>query len=303
MRRLIALIVLFVFGSVAYADYEMSDSEKERYLKWAGKSSGADFALAVAPNGCYDVASGGTASGGMYAVRKKALAQCEKKCKSSTCRIMDVNGTSAFIKQRGSSSSSSTASTVETLQIWGGTYIGEVVNGRPNGQGTWTHPDGDKVDGDKYVGEFKDGKFHGQGTYIWANGEKYAGEWKDDQRYGQGTYTYANGDKYVGEHKDDKFHGQGTATYANGDKYVGEYKDGERHGQGTATNADGAKYVGEYKDDKRWEGILYLVSGEVARTYSNGKACKGCTPTARQLAIVRAINSGQIATTPTPSNY
>ena len=117
MRRLIALIVLFVFGSVAYADYEMSDSEKERYLKWAGKSSGADFALAVAPNGCYDVASGGTASGGMYAVRKKALAQCKKKCKTSACRVMDVNGTSAFIKQRGSSSSSSTASSSKNL-IW-----------------------------------------------------------------------------------------------------------------------------------------------------------------------------------------
>ena len=109
MKRLFALSALLVFGSVAYADYEMSDSEKERYLKWAGKSSGADFALAVAPNGCYDVASGGTASGGMYAVRKKALAQCKKKCKTSACRVMDVNGTSAFIKQRGSSSSSSTA--------------------------------------------------------------------------------------------------------------------------------------------------------------------------------------------------
>ena len=31
----------------------------------------------------------------------------------------------------------------ETLQIHGGTYIGEVVDGRARGQGTWTHPDGD----------------------------------------------------------------------------------------------------------------------------------------------------------------
>jgi len=111
MKRLFALSVLLVFGSVAYADYEMSNSEKERYLSWGRQITwGGDFALAVAPNGCYDVASGGTASGGMYAVRKKALAQCKKKCKTSACRVMDVNGTSAFIKQRGSSSSSSTAS-------------------------------------------------------------------------------------------------------------------------------------------------------------------------------------------------
>ena len=72
---------------------------------------------------------------------------------------------------------------------------------------------------------------------------------------------------------------------------------------GTYTWADGRKYVGEYKNGKPREGIMYLASGEIAGTYSNGKACKGCTPTARQLAIVRAINSGQIATTPTPSNY
>ncbi len=118
-----------------------------------------------------------------------------------------------------------------------------------------------------------------------------------------GTYTSPTGHKYVGEWKDDKRHGQGTLTSPNGDKYVGEWKDGKRNGQGTFTWANGNKYVGEWEDGKRWEGILYLVSGEVARTYSNGKACKGCTPTARQLAIVRAINSGQIATTPTPSNY
>ena len=34
MKRLIALIVLLVFGSVAYADYEMSDSQKQGYVDW-----------------------------------------------------------------------------------------------------------------------------------------------------------------------------------------------------------------------------------------------------------------------------
>ena len=69
MKRLIALIVLLVFGSVAYADYEMSDSEKERYLRWAKQlRSGRDFALAVAPNGCYDLAYWGP--GFMHQVRR-----------------------------------------------------------------------------------------------------------------------------------------------------------------------------------------------------------------------------------------
>ncbi len=122
MRRLIALIVLFVFGSVAYADYEMSDSEKERYLKWAGKSSGADFALAVSPNGCYGMA---VLCNGCFQIswqstlkilKRDALRSCKWKCKSSACKIMDVNGYSPYIKQRGSSSSSPTVSTPTPAQ-------------------------------------------------------------------------------------------------------------------------------------------------------------------------------------------
>ncbi len=78
MRRLFALSFLFVFGSVAYADYEVSDSEKERYLRWAKQlKSGRDFALAVAPNGCYDLASWNV-GGGMYQAKREALARCEK---------------------------------------------------------------------------------------------------------------------------------------------------------------------------------------------------------------------------------
>jgi S1-C subfamily serine protease len=107
-----------------------------------------------------------------------------------------------------------------------------------------------------------------------------------------GTRTDSNGDKYVGGWKDNKRHGQGTYTDADGGlRYVGEYKDNKKHGQGTYTIfADGFKYVGEYKDGKLWEGIGYSPSGQVLGTYSNGKWCRGCKPTARQLAIVRQID-------------
>jgi len=40
-------------------------------------------------------------------------------------------------------------------------YVGEWKNGKYNGQGTFTYPDGSK-----YVGEFKDGKSYGQGTSL-----------------------------------------------------------------------------------------------------------------------------------------
>ena len=57
-----------------------------------------------------------------------------------------------------------------------GTYIGEIENELPNGQGTLT-----KSNGEKYEGEWKDGLMHGQGTYNWLYGKKYVGEWKDGE--------------------------------------------------------------------------------------------------------------------------
>jgi len=60
-------------------------------------------------------------------------------------------------------------------------YVGEIENGEPNGQGTYTNPDGEK-----YVGEWKDGEKHGQGTYTYHHGFKYVGGWKDNKKHGQG---------------------------------------------------------------------------------------------------------------------
>jgi len=144
--------------------------------------------------------------------------------------------------------------------------------------GTFTFGKG-QWEGDKYVGEFKDGRFHGQGTYTYADGSKYVGEFKVGNYHGQGTFTFGKGQW-------------------EGDKYVGEYKDSKRHGHGIYTRADGSKYVGEWKDGNPWEGIEFSELGEVDGAYSKGEWCEGCNPTERQLAIVREIESGQIAATP-----
>ena len=53
-------------------------------------------------------------------------------------------------------------------------------------------------------------------------------------------------------------------------------------------------YVGEYKDGNPWEGIQYSASGKVQGTHSNGEPCRGCEPTARQLALVREIDPSHI---------
>ena len=62
-------------------------------------------------------------------------------------------------------------------------YKGDVENGKPNGQGTYTWSDGDK-----YVGEFKNGKKHGPGTWTSTDGDKYSGEWKKNELWNGTMY-------------------------------------------------------------------------------------------------------------------
>ena len=63
-----------------------------------------------------------------------------------------------------------------------GKYVGEIENGLPNGQGTYTNKFGDK-----YVGEYKDGKRNGQGTFTYPSGGKFVGGWKEGKPW-NGTY-------------------------------------------------------------------------------------------------------------------
>ena len=67
-------------------------------------------------------------------------------------------------------------------------YVGEIENGLPNGQGTYTWSDGRKC-----VGEYKDGKPNGQGIFTDPNGTMYVGKYKDGKKHGQGTYTLPDG--------------------------------------------------------------------------------------------------------------
>ena len=83
--------------------------------------------------------------------------------------------------------------------VTGTRYVGEWQDGKKQGHGTATSPDGDE-----YVGEWRDGLPHGQGTYTWPDGDEYVGEWKNGQEHGQGTYTYADGRVWKGRWSDGK---------------------------------------------------------------------------------------------------
>jgi len=70
-----------------------------------------------------------------------------------------------------------------------------------NGESKWFE-DGDVENDGKYVGKIENGKPNGQGTLTSPDGDKYEGEWKNGKRNGQGTMTLSDGRKYVGKFKD-----------------------------------------------------------------------------------------------------
>ncbi len=73
-------------------------------------------------------------------------------------------------------------------------YVGEVKDGKRNGIGTLTLPDGEM-----YEGEFKDGEYNGRGTLTLPDGETYEGEFKDGKPW---TVTFTDLDGSKTEWKD-----------------------------------------------------------------------------------------------------
>ena len=111
-------------------------------------------------------------------------------------------------------------------------YEGEIENGKPHGNGTWT-----MSDGSTYVGQFVNGLREGIGTFTWSkdgtwSGKSYEGLWKDNRQHGKGKITFKReegeineGQIWEGEYKDGKL--WNVTLYLKDGSIYGEYKDGE----------------------------------------------------------------------------
>ena len=111
-------------------------------------------------------------------------------------------------------------------------YEGEIENGKPHGNGTWT-----MSDGSTYVGQFVNGLREGIGTFTWSkngtwSGKSYEGLWKDNRQHGKGKITFEReegeineGQIWEGEYKDGKL--WNVTLYLKDGSIYGEYKDGE----------------------------------------------------------------------------
>ena len=132
----------------------------------------------------------------------------------------------------------------KTITETNGTYYGEKIDGKKEGQGKYVWNDGsiyegqftnDTINGEGkltipqrgiYEGTFSNGKKNGHGKFTFENGDIYDGEWVEDVMSGYGTYTFKNGETYVGNFSDNKFNGQGTYTIGD-KKYTGTWTNNE----------------------------------------------------------------------------
>jgi hypothetical protein len=84
-------------------------------------------------------------------------------------------------------------------------YEGEIENGEPNGNGTWT-----QMDGATYVGQFVNGRREGLGTFTWSNlgpvsGKSYEGQWVNNRHHGKGKMTNEGGNVVEGNWINNEF--------------------------------------------------------------------------------------------------
>jgi hypothetical protein len=129
---------------------------------------------------------------------------------------------------------------------------------------------GEMKENAKYEGAYADGKKNGVGKMTYPNGDIYHGEWKDNKMEGEGTYTYAKtkdiysgaweagvkSGKGVYEYGEDKSKMSGTwenGVFVAGDwvldgcaTYKGSFANGKPSGQGSFEFVSGIKQSGEY---------------------------------------------------------
>ncbi|MCP4319444.1 MAG: hypothetical protein GY789_26515 [Hyphomicrobiales bacterium] len=162
-------------------------------------------------------------------------------------------------------------------------YRGYTQNGRPHGQGAWTHGTGDT-----YKGSFRDGLAHGKGVIETIEGDKWEGEFIEGKPAKHSVLHSAEGRIHRGQTKPvvrqpakadqlvpvsrnslaAPFKSAGdtaagpTTNLAGVAVYSGPLKRGNPHGAGAVTYQDGSSFAGWFaKGMKNGPGILLRADG------------------------------------------
>ena len=96
IKHIFSVVIVLWLACTAHA-YEMSDSDKDRYLTWIESLKTGEAALAIAKDFAWAAGWGKQEREAKY----DAMTKCrEYSKKPTTCRVMDVGGASEFINRR-----------------------------------------------------------------------------------------------------------------------------------------------------------------------------------------------------------
>ena len=129
-----------------------------------------------------------------------------------------------------------------TSPLFGNSHKGGILYGWETSSGVQLRKFGDNDIHPQYNGDAENGKPNGLGIMTYPDGRIYVGEWKNGKKDGQGTFTFPSGNKYVGEYKDGNM--WNVTKYNKDRKYVGEWREGLLW-NGTRYDKYG-KFIGKY---------------------------------------------------------
>lgn len=158
----------------------------------------------------------------------------------------------------------------------GSTYVGDIVDGKPHGNGTLTYSGSDEHGRLRYDGGFQNGERSGRGHLIWRDGREYIGEWAKNGMNGKGKFIYAFNSENVsdeGDFQNGKLHGQGTRIQRNRNWYKGTFVNDIAEGQGklVCVADHNVSYEGIFKGGSLIDGNSYYGNGVLQYRYQNGK--------------------------------
>ncbi len=170
------------------------------------------------------------------------------------------------------------STTVENKDLGGKIYSGEMLDGQPHGKGEILY----QRFFDRYVGEFVDGKRSGEGTYYYWSGEVYKGGWKDNLQNGKGVITrIATGTIIEGNYANGRMNGLVKYTYKNGETREGNFTRGRRNGKFRHTYANGRIIELEFVNNEVQGDTVIIAAGN------------GPLPDAGKFVISMAYNRGK----------
>ncbi|GAQ90506.1 hypothetical protein KFL_006490070 [Klebsormidium nitens] len=130
-------------------------------------------------------------------------------------------------------------------------------------------------EGQRYAGAMQDGRLQGPGRYTWPDGLQFEGSFEGSCVGAQGTITWPDGARYQGQVEAGRPHGVGSLSLGPaqaGVQYSGEWCHGQRHGKGrlvlrtAASGAPSSWYSGDWVADRRHGcGTHVFPSGSVYR--------------------------------------